>query len=206
MTSISKATELADAVIQSEPRRNRIAWPKAFPWVGKLPSKSEFAELKPATRVLLAALAGWMVLVVAISAIASVSVQSARLNMTGWLGAQNPTPSGLAAPKPSAYDNIVERPLFVRTRHAVAPVEQPEVQPVMPAVPSLDQNLTLKGIFIGEGKAKAFFVTDRNPVGVWVDVDREIEGWRLIGVSAGDVTLEGQAQRLVVPLTIVSRK
>ena len=71
--------------------------------------------------------------------------------------------------------------------------------------PTLDQGITLKGVFVNEGFAKAFLLTTQNPVGVWVQVNEEINGWRVAVVSPDQVVLEGQNQKLVVPLNVSGR-
>ena len=58
---------------------------------------------------------------------------------------------------------------------------------------------------MNEGFAKAFLLTTQNPVGVWVQVNEEINGWRVAAVSPDQVVLEGQNQKLVVPLNVSGR-
>ena len=54
---------------------------------------------------------------------------------------------------------------------------------------TLDAGITLKGVFMSDGVAKAFLVTAQNPLGVWVQVSGQIDGWRVAAVHALIVTL-----------------
>jgi hypothetical protein len=75
--------------------------------------------------------------------------------------------------------------------------------PVPPPQPSgLDQNITLKGVFIGGGLAKAFLISSQNPLGVWVQPSEEIAGWRVVAVQPDQVQLSGQGENLIVPLSV----
>jgi hypothetical protein len=65
---------------------------------------------------------------------------------------------------------------------------------------TLDSGLTLKGVFMSEGVAKAFLVSAQNPIGVWVEVNGQIDGWRVAAVTPEHVILEGQGDKLTVPL------
>jgi hypothetical protein len=67
-------------------------------------------------------------------------------------------------------------------------------------VATLDPGMTLKGVFMSEGVAKAFLVTAQSPLGSWVEIDGQIGGWRLTAVTPDHVVLEGQGERLMVPL------
>jgi len=166
-----------------------------------LPHRNELAALRPATRVLMTGLASWIVLVVLLTIVALVSTQFSRFDMSGWLGPREASPRSAVVREPSTFDNIVQRPLFSRARQAMV-AAQPVALPVAPP-PTLDQSIVLKGVFMSEGVAKAFLLTTENPVGVWVPVDGEINGWRVVGVEPGQVILDGgQNQRLILPLTV----
>jgi len=168
------------------------------------PSRSEFAELRPATRVLIAGLAAWIGLVGAVTVIAVISVEMSTMSVPAWLSTRGPASKG-GAIRAASFENIVQRPLFSRNRQVVVAPE-PASAP-LPALPTLtlDQGITLKGVFVNEGFAKAFLLTTQNPVGVWVQVNEEINGWRVAVVSPDQVVLEGQNQKLVVPLNVSGR-
>lgn len=200
MISLSRATgpgfaALADAVPRA--LKKRLA---ALLGREQLPGKAELAALKPATRALMAGLAAWIGFVGVVTFAAVLSLQFSRFNLSTWLGVQGPMTRSSQARSTSAFDNIVQRPLFARTRQAVV-----AAVPVLAASPPpamLDQNITLKGVFLNEGVAKAFLLTARNPVGIWVKIDGEINGWRIVGIQPNQIVLDGQNQRLVVPLNV----
>jgi hypothetical protein len=167
-----------------------------------LPSRSEFAELRPATRVLITGLAAWIGLVGAVTVIAVISVEMSAVSVPAWLSTRGPASKGGATRAAASFENIVQRPLFSRNRQVVVAPEPASAPP--PALPTLtlDQGITLKGVFVNEGFAKAFLLTTQNPVGVWVQVNEEINGWRVAAVLPDQVVLEGQNQKLVVPLNV----
>lgn len=169
-----------------------------------LPSRNEIAALRPATRVLIAGLTAFIVLVVAVTAIAVATVEISSVNVSDWLGTRGLGSKGIEARAASGFENIVQRPLFSRNRSGLVPVEPAPVAPP-PPIPPLDQGITLRGVFMNEGVAKAFLVTTQNPLGVWVSADGEIEGWRLVAVASGQIVLEGQNEKLVIPLNVTGK-
>jgi hypothetical protein len=73
----------------------------------------------------------------------------------------------------------------------------------MPSLPvRLDQNITLKGVFMNGALAKAFLTSAQNPVGVWVQANEEIAGWRVVAVKQDQVLLDAQNEKLVIPLAV----
>lgn len=170
------------------------------------PGRHEFVGLRPATRVLIVGLAAFIGLVVITTAGAVMMAEMSAVRVPDWLGARSQTAKGAAARTGSGYENIVQRPLFSRNRTGVVPVEPiPVVAPPPPTVATLDQGITLRGVFMNDGVAKAFLVTTQNPLGVWVPADGEIDGWRLVAVSPGQVALEGQGEKLIVPLNVLGK-
>jgi len=193
----------------------RLAWAATSPrrWVepriaaligrSEIPSLAEVVALRPATRVLLAGLSGWVVVVAVVTVVAVVSVEMSAVSLPEWLGASPSGSRGAFARAPATFENIVQRPLFSRSRHGAAPVvpaSAPVPPPPQPA--GLDQNITLKGVFIGGGLAKAFLISSQNPLGVWVQPSEEIAGWRVVAVQPGQVQLSGQGENLIVPLSV----
>lgn len=166
----------------------------------RLPRRTEFAALRPVTRVLMTGLSGWIVSVLLVTMFALLYVQFLRFNGNGWLSERETSTGSARIRAPSAYDNIVKRPLFARSRQAEA-VAVMAVVP-MPPQPVLDQNIRLKGVFMSEGVAKAFLIAGQDPIGVWVSIDGEINGWRVIAIQPDQIVLDGNDQRLVVPLTL----
>jgi hypothetical protein len=197
----------------------RLAWAPGPPrrWVvsriagllgrSDIPALGEVAALRPATRVLIAGLSGWIALVAVVTVVAVVSVEMSAVSLPEWFGAPASGSRSSAARSPTTFENIVQRPLFSRSRQgtpivlASAPVPPPPQQPS-----GLDQNITLKGVFIGGGLAKAFLLSPQNPLGIWVLPGEEIAGWRVVAVQPGQVQLTGQGENLVLPLTVSGGK
>ncbi len=170
----------------------------------EFPGFGELAALRPATRVLIAGLAGWIILVFVVSLAAVVSVEMSTISLPEWLG--TPSSSGGASARPPAsFENIVRRPLFSRSRQGISQVSVPA--PVAPPPPpTLDQGITLRGVFMSGPLAKAFLLSSQSPLGAWVQAGEEVAGWRVVAVKRDQVLLEGQGQRLIVPLNVGGAK
>ena len=69
-----------------------------------------------------------------------------------------------------------------------------------PALAMLDQDITLKGVFISGPLAKAFLLSSQNPLGIWVQADEEISGWKVVSVHPDQVILQGQGEKRTVQL------
>jgi hypothetical protein len=166
----------------------------------EFPGIGELAALRPATRVLIAGLSGWIILVILVSLVAVVSVEMSTISLPEWLG--TPSSSGAAAARPPAsFDNIVRRPLFSRSRQGIS--QASVSMPVPPPPPStLDQDVTLRGVFMSGPLAKAFLLSSQSPLGAWVQAGEEVAGWRVVAVRRDQVLLEGQGQRLTVQLNV----
>lgn len=166
-----------------------------------LPTRSELMALRPATRVLIIGFGAFIGLVAVTTISALISLELPPIAAPAWFGSQGAiikskvSDAGTAA----GFENIVQRPLFSRSRKLFVAAVEPA-----PALPppriSLDRGMTLKGVFMSDGIAKAFVVTTQNPVGVWVKVNEQIDGWRVAAVDPEHVVLEGQGEKLMVPL------
>jgi hypothetical protein len=77
--------------------------------------------------------------------------------------------------------------------------------PVTPALPVLDQNIVLRGVYINGTSAKAFLTSTENPNGGWIAVNGEIAGWRLVEIKPEQILLEGQGQKLAVKRSVVAK-
>jgi hypothetical protein len=99
----------------------------------------------------------------------------------------------------AGFDNIVQRPLFSRNRQGVTVAAVPVLAPP-PTASTLDQGVTVKGVFISGALAKAFMLSSQSPLGVWVQAGEEITGRRVVAVEPDHVTLDGQGEKLVVQL------
>ena len=164
-----------------------------------LPSRSELAALRPATRVLILGFAAWIALVGAMTLSAVISLEFSTVTAPTWFGGNGPAAKASEARAAAGFENIVQRPLFSRNRQGFVAAE-PVAAPPPPPMATLDSGITLKGVFMSDGVAKAFLVTAQNPVGVWVQVNGQIDGWRVAAVTPEQVVLEGQGEKLTVPL------
>jgi hypothetical protein len=75
-----------------------------------------------------------------------------------------------------------------------------------PTAVTLEQDITLKGVFMNGALAKAFVLSPQNQLGVWVQAGEEISGWKVLGVQPGYVLLEGQGEKRTVQLHAGSAK
>ena len=195
------ATQGRLAALAGSSRRLAASGTAALLGRAEFPGLAELAALRPATRVLIAGLSGWVILVILVSVAAVVSVEMSTITLPEWLGARSSASGGTAARPPASFENIVRRPLFSRSRQGIS--QAPVPMPVAPPPPStLDQDITLRGVFMSGPLAKAFLLSSQNPLGVWVQAGEEAAGWRVVAVQRDQVLLEGQGQRLIVPLNV----
>jgi hypothetical protein len=171
----------------------------------ELPGLGEVAALRPATRVLLAGFSGGIVLVFLITVAAVVSVEMSAVSLPDWLGKPLSGARGAAARPPASLENILQRPLFSRSRQGVITAPAP-VPAAAPTAVALDQDITLKGVFINGALAKAFMLSSQNPLGTWVQAGEVISGWKVLGVEPDYVLLEGQGEKRAVQLHAGSAK
>jgi hypothetical protein len=69
----------------------------------------------------------------------------------------------------------------------------------------LDPSVALRGVFMNGERAKAFFTSSDNPVGVWVAVNEQWSGWRLSEVKPGEVVLEADGERQTLQLNVLAK-
>ena len=194
MTSLAQMVQLR---LAGSPRQFAASRLAAMFGRTDLPSRSELAALRPATRVLILGFAAWIALVGAMTLSAVISLELSTVTAPTWFGRSGPVAKASEARAAAGFENIVQRPLFSRNRQGFVAAE-PAAAP--PPMATLDAGITLKGVFMSDGVAKAFLVTAQNPVGVWVQVNGQIDGWRIAAVTAEHVVLEGQGDKLTVPL------
>lgn len=200
MTSLAQKVQLRLSGIAGSPRQFAVSGLAAMLGRSDLPSRSELAALRPATRVLIAGLAGCIALVGAMTFIAMISLEVSTVTAPAWFGTSGAAAKSSGARAAAGYDNIVQRPLFSRNRQVVGAPEPVAPAPVLPTVATLDPGMTLKGVYMSEGVAKAFLITAQSPLGTWVDVNGQIGGWRVTAVTPDHVMLEGQGEKLTLPL------
>ncbi len=201
----SRRVQLATIWSRSFPRARSLA----APIEAILPSREAFAELPPASRYLMTGLRVSIVLtgIATIAAILALKV-SVMIPSTS-LGAGSSTVSTSEARGKKAYDHVTARPVFARMRQApiaVVDASADAASPtVSPAVAALDSNIVLRGVLISGSLQKAFITSAQNPMGRWIQVNGEIDGWRLIEVKPEQVTLEGQGQTLALKRSVASK-
>lgn len=198
LTSLALAAQRLFARIVSSPRRSFASRVAVILGRAELPGRGELAGLRPATRFLIVGLTVWIGLVGLATVIAVASVEMSTMNLPAWLGTRASASPSVETRSAAGFENILQRPLFSRSRQAASA----EV-PTMPSLPvRLDQNITLKGVFMNGALAKAFLTSAQNPVGVWVQANEEIAGWRVVAVKQDQVLLDAQNEKLVIPLAI----
>ena len=194
-----------------------MIWSRSFPRArsfgapieAMLPPREALAELPPASRYLVTGLRLSIVLTGIVTITAILVLKVSVMAPSTSLGVGSSTVSTDKAREKKAYDHVTARPVFARTRQApIAVVDTPADAPpstVSPAVAALDSNIVLKGVLISGSLQKAFITSAQNPVGRWIQVDGEIDGWRLIEVKPEQVTLEGQGQTLALKRSVSSK-
>jgi len=168
-----------------------------------LPGRSEFTTLRPAMRFLMIALSALIGLIGLATAFAVAAVEMSATSVPAWFSARaSASPRNEIRPS-AGFEAILQRPLFSRSRQAAAAaVVATPPPPVAPTI--LDQGITLKGVYINGVTAKAFLISAQNPLGMWVQVDEEIAGWRVVAVRPEQVLLNAQNEKLEVSLYVGS--
>jgi hypothetical protein len=198
VTSLAQMVQLRLSGMTGSPRQFAASRLAAMLGRTDLPGRSELAALRPATRVLIVGFAGWIGLVGVMTLSAVISLELSTVTAPTWFGRSGPVAKASEARAAAGFENIVQRPLFSRNRQGFVAAEPAFAPP--PPMATLDAGITLKGVFMSDGVAKAFLITAQNPVGVWVQVNGQIDGWRVAAVTPGQVVLEGQGEKLTVPL------
>ena len=167
------------------------------------PGRAEFARLRPGMRFLMIALATWIGLIVLATVFAVAAVEMSTISVPGWLSARASASTRNEIRPSAGFEAILQRPLFSRSRQAAAvAVGDAPPSPVLPT--TLDQGIALKGVYINGAIAKAFLISTQNPLGVWVQVDEEIAGWRVVAVKPEQVLLDSHNEKLEVLLGVGS--
>ena len=199
MTSLGRMVQLRLSGMAGSPLQFAASRFAAMLGRADLPSRSEVNALRPATRVLILGFLAFIGLVGAMTLGAVISLEFSTVTAPAWFGRSSPAAKVSDARAAAGFENIVQRPLFSRNRQGFIPPPEPAAA-APPPMATLDAGITLKGVFMSDGVAKAFLVTAQNPLGVWVEVSGQIDGWRVAAVTPGHVVLEGQNEKLMVPL------
>lgn len=197
--------EVAPRLAIASPRRWASSSITALLGRSDLPRLSEVIALRPSTRVLLAGFSGWIILVGLVTVAAIASMELSAIRLPEWLRVASSADRSAAARPPASLENIIQRPLFARSRQGTFQVTAPVVA-AAPIPSTLDQDIKLKGVFMSGSMAKAFILTSQNPLGTWVQADDEIAGWKVISVHPDQVVLQGQGERRTVPLNVGAAK
>ncbi len=198
MTSLGQMVQLRLSGMAGSPRQFAASRLAAMLGRTDLPSRSELTALRPATRVLILGFAAWIGLVGVMTLSAVISLELSTVTTPTWFGSRSPAAKASDARAAAGFENIVQRPLFSRNRQGFVAAEPAAAPP--PPMATLDSGMTLKGVFMSDGVAKAFLITTQNPLGVWVHLNGQIDGWRVAAVTPEHVVLEGQNEKLTVPL------
>ena len=198
MTSLGQMVQLRLSGMAGSPLQFAASRLAAMLGRADLPSRSELTALRPATRFLILGFVAWIGLVGAMTLSAVISLEFSTVTAPAWFGRSSPAAKVSNARGAAGFENIVQRPLFSRNRQGFVAPEPAAAAP--PPMATLDAGITLKGVFMSDGVAKAFLVTAQNPLGVWVQVSGQIDGWRVAAVTPDHVVLEGQNEKLMVPL------
>ena len=198
MTSLGQMVQLRLSGMAGSPLQFATSRLAAMLGRADLPSRSELTALRPATRFLILGFVAWIGLVSAMTLSAVISLEFSTVTAPAWFGRSSPAAKVSNARGAAGFENIVQRPLFSRNRQGFVAPEPAAAAP--PPMATLDAGITLKGVFMSDGVAKAFLVTAQNPLGVWVQVSGQIDGWRVAAVTPDHVVLEGQNEKLMVPL------
>jgi hypothetical protein len=198
MTSLAQMVQLRLSGMAGSPRQFAASRLAAMLGRTDLPSRSELAALRPATRVLITGFVVWIALVGVMTLSAVISLELSTVTAPAWFGRSGPAAKASEPRAAAGFENIVQRPLFSRNRQVFVAAEPVSAPPPPMATP--DSGITLKGVFMSDGVAKAFLISTQSPVGVWVEVNGQIDGWRVAAVTPEQVVLEGQGEKLTVPL------
>lgn len=131
-----------------------------------IPSRRQLSSVAPLRRGVLLGLAALtaFAIVAPILAIASLELAIASQSVSGSSGSRA---QGGRDAHVETYDNILQHPLFSRSRQPLA-VAVPPVAADVPAPPAgttLDPSVALRGVFMNGEQAKAFLTSSDNPVG-----------------------------------------
>ena len=199
VASLPLAAQRLFARIVNSPRRSLASRVALFLGRAELPGRADLAVLRPATRFLILGLATWIGLVAFVTVIAVASVEISAIRFPVWFETRASARTEIRPP--ASFENILQRPLFSRSRHAPV-VDDPPPAPLPAPLVTLDHDVTLRGVFINLPQAKAFLTSAQNPLGVWVQAGEEIAGWRVVAIKPDQVSLEAPSEKLAVPLTV----
>jgi len=98
----------------------------------------------------------------------------------------------------SAYNQVLEHPLFSKTRspYVPPPPSAPSAAKQPPAITVPDPVLMVAGIMIDDRLKKAYVVKPNEPQGTWVNEGDVVQGWTVQAIHPNGVALK-QNQRMI---------
>jgi len=102
-----------------------------------------------------------------------------------------------------AYQEILARPVFFRSRTPFVPAPPPPPPAVMAPPPpvAVDPGLVLGGVMIKSGVKKAFlFSRSDNAGGAWISEGADFMGWQIRSVSGAGAKLEQKGRSIDLQL------
>lgn len=174
---------------------------------GQIPSARELQSVAPLRRTLLLGLVVLTALMAIAPLVAIVSLEIAVASQSAPGSRGGGTLAGREGQGVGSYESILQRPLFSRSRQAVAlAAPQPIVDTPAPlARAMLDPSVALRGVFMSGERAKAFLTSSDNPVGVWIGLNEQWSGWRLAEVKPNEIVLEAEGERQTLPLNVLAK-
>jgi hypothetical protein len=171
---------------------------------GQIPSRRELKSLAPLRRGLLVGLSVLTGLAAVGPILAIVSLELAIANQSAS-GAGKRASTGRESRTGGTYENILQRPLFSRSRQLLAVAAPPAVVPSTSTRAMLDRSVALRGVFMNGERAKAFLTSSDNPVGVWIALNEQWSGWRLSEIKPNQIVLEADGERQTLQLTVLAK-
>ena len=205
MTPLSGRQQLAQAFRNS---RSGLVPANAIKVLrGQIPSYRELQSVAPLRRAFLLGLIVLTAFIAIAPIVAIVSLEIAIAGQSAPGSRGGGTLTGREGQGVVSYDNILQRPLFSRSRQAVAlAAPQPVVDtPAPPARAMLDPSVALRGVFMSGERAKAFLTSSDNPVGLWIGVNEQWSGWRLAEIKPNEIVLEAEGERQTLPLNVLAK-
>ena len=123
-----------------------------------------------------------------------------------WSSRLSPADGETLAAKPtSAYNEILLRPIFFKTRAPFVPPPPPPPpapppQAAIPRPPPPDPGFVLRGVTIARGIRKAYLTSNAGPAGTWVNEGETFMGWKVESVSSTSTKLQQQDRTIELDL------
>lgn len=172
-----------------------------------VPGQRELRSIAPIKRGFLLGLAGLLLLALAAPIVAIASLEFAIASQSAAGGAGARTSLERENQGVGTHDNILQHPLFSRSRQAPAIAAAPAIFGASPPPDRmmLDSSVALRGVFMNGERAKAFMTSSDNPVGAWVALNEQWSGWRLSEIKPNEIVLEADGERQTLHLSVLAK-